>query len=70
MNLIYRLKNDKENDFKKSVEKIDITIDDIKDITKALETKQVNQNFKNEFKEFKIMFNYNAFLGKTWLKKK
>ena len=70
LNLIYRLKNDKENDVKKSVEKIDITIDDIKDITKALETKQVNQNFKNEFKEFKIMFNYNAFLGKTWLKKK
>ena len=70
MNIIYRLKNDKENDVKKTVEKIDINIDDIKDKEKVLESKAVNKNFKNEFKEFKIMFNYNAFLGKTWLKKK
>ena len=70
LNIIYRLKNDKEIDVKKSVEKIEINIDDIEDKKKVLAPKKVNKKFMNEFKEFKIMFNYNAFLGKTWLKKK
>jgi len=70
INIIYRLKNDKEIDVKKSVEKIEINIDNIKDKKKALESKKVNKKFINEFKEFKKMFNYEAFLGKTRLKKK
>ena len=69
INIIYRLKNDQEIDVKKSVEKIEINIDNIKDKKKALESKKVNKKFINEFKEFKKMFNYEAFLGKTWLKK-
>ena len=69
INIIYRLKNDQEIDVKKSVEKIEINIDDIKDKKKVLESKKVNKKFINEFKEFKKMFNYEAFLGKTWLKK-
>ena len=69
INIIYRLKNDQEIDVKKSVEKIEINIDDIEDKKKVLESKKVNKKFINEFKEFKKMFNYEAFLGKTWLKK-
>ena len=70
LKIIYRLKNDKENDVKKTVEKIEIIIDVIENKKKVLESKKVNKKFNNEFKEFKKMFNYDAFLGKTWLKKK
>ena len=70
LNIIYRLKNDKENDVKKTVEKIEINIDDIEDKKQVLASKKVNKKFINEFKEFKKMFNYDAFIGKTWPKKK
>jgi hypothetical protein len=70
LNIIYRLKNDKENDVKKTVEKIKINTKDVEDKEEVLAPKKVNKKFKNEFKEFKKMFNYDAFLGKTWLKKK
>ena len=64
LNIIYRLKNDKENDVKKTVEKIKINTKDVEDKEEVLAPKKVNKKFKNEFKEFKKMFNYDAFLGK------
>ena len=70
LEIIYRLKNDKENDVKKILEKIEINIDDIEDKEKVLEPKEVNNKFVNEFQEFKNMFNFEAFLGRKWLVKK
>ena len=66
--IIFRLKNDKENEIKKCVEKIEINTDKI-DSQKVLEKINVNDKFINEFKDFKDIFNYESFLGKTWLNK-
>ena len=66
--IIFRLKNDKENEIKKCVENIEINADKI-DSQKVLEKINVNDKFINEFKDFKDIFNYESFLGKTWLNK-
>ena len=66
--IIFRLKNDKENEIKKCVENIEINTDKI-DSQKVLEKINVNDKFINEFKDFKDIFNYESFLGKTWLNK-
>ena len=66
INIIYRLKNDKEIDVKKYVENIDINSDKI-DKEKVLEKINVNDKFINEFKDFKNIFDYEPFLGKAWL---
>ena len=68
--IIYRLKNDKEIDVKRCVEKIDINMDKIENKDKILESKIVNTKFNNEFQEFKKIFDYVPFLGKSWIKKK
>ena len=68
--IIYRLKNDEDNEIRKFMEKIDINLDMINDREKVLEKKDVNIKFINEFKDFHEMFNYVPFLGKTWVKKK
>ena len=64
--IIFRLKNDKEIDVKKCVENIDINSDKI-DKEKVLEKINVNDKFINEFKDFKNIFDYEPFLGKAWL---
>ena len=66
--IIFRLKNDKENEIKKCVENIEINTDKI-DSQKVLEKINVNDKFINEFKVFKDIINYESFLGKTWLNK-
>ena len=70
MGIIYRLKNDKENEIKKFMEKIEINMDKINDKEKALKLKEVNQKFINEFNDFQVMFKYMPFLGKSFIKKK
>ena len=70
LEIIYRLKNDKEIDVKKILEKIEININDIEDKEKVLEPNKVNNTFVNEFQDFKTMFNDDAFLGRKWLIKK
>ena len=68
--IIYKLKNDKENDVKRCLEKIDINIYNIKEKEIDLDNKDVNKSFINEFQEFKKMFDYIPFLGNNWIKKK
>ena len=70
LEIIYRLKNDKENEIKKFMEKIEINMDKINDKEKALKSKEVNQKFINEFNDFQVMFKYMPFLGKSFIKKK
>ena len=70
LEIIYRLKNDKENEIKKFMEKIEINMDKINDKEKALKLKEVNQKFINEFNDFQVMFKYMPFLGKSFIKKK
>ena len=70
LEIIYRLKNDKENEIKKFMEKIEINMDKINDKEKALKSKEVNQKFINEFNDFQVMFKYMPFLGKAFIKKK
>ena len=67
--IIYRLKNDKESEVKKCVENIEINMDKI-DKQKVLEKINVNDKFINEFKDFKDIFQFEPFLGKTWIKEK
>ena len=67
--IIYRLKNDKESEVKKCIEKIEINMDKI-DKQKVLEKINVNDKFINEFKDFKDIFQFEPFLGKTWIKEK
>ena len=67
--IIYRLKNDKEDEIKKCVEKIELNNDKI-DAEKVLEIIKVNDKFINEFKGFKDLFQFEPFLGKDWIKKK
>ena len=66
--IIYRLKNDKENEVKKCLDKIEIDVNKIENKEQVLEPKDVNKNFIGEFQDFKIMFDYVPFLGKAWLK--
>ena len=70
LEIIFRLKNDKENDVKKSVEKIQINEDVIENKDEALKIIEVNNKFTNEFQEFKKIFNLEVYLGKKWLPKK
>ena len=67
--IIYRLKNDKENEVKKCAENIEINIAKI-DEKKILEKIKVNDKFVSEFKDFKDIFQFEPFLGKTWIKEK
>ena len=67
--IIYRLKNDKESEVKKCVENIEINMDKI-DKQKVLEKINVNDKFVNEFKDFKDIFQFEPFFGKTWIKEK
>ena len=67
--IIYRLKNDKESEVKKCVENIEINMDKI-DKQKVLEKINVNDKFINEFKDFKDIFQFEPFLGNTWIKEK
>ena len=64
--IIYRLKNDKENEVKKCAENIEINIAKI-DEKKILEKIKVNDKFESEFKDFKDIFQFEPFLGKTWI---
>ena len=66
--IVYRLQNDKENEIKKCLEKIEIDNDKIKNKKNESEKKDVNKNFKSEFKELKKIFDYSPFLGKSWIK--
>ena len=66
--IVYRLQNDKENEIKKCLEKIEIDSDKIKNKKNEFEKKDVNKNFKSEFKELKKIFDYSPFLGKSWIK--
>jgi hypothetical protein len=66
--IIYRLKNDKNDEVKKCLEKIDINEENIEDKEKVLEVKEVNSKFINEFQDFKKIFDYEPFLGKSWTK--
>ena len=68
--IIYRLKNDNGSEVKNCVEKININMDLIEDKEKVLEDNDVNIKFLNEFSEFKKLFDYVPFLGKSWIKKK
>ena len=68
--IIYRLKNDKEKDIKKLMKNIEIDSNKIKNKDKLLKSKYVNDYFVNEFKDFKKMFDFVPFLGKNWLNKK
>ena len=70
LEIIFRLKNDKENEIKKFMEKIEINMDKINDKEKPLKSKDVNQKFINEFNDFQVMFKYMPFLGKAFIKKK
>ena len=63
--IIYRLKNDKEVEVKKCLEKIDINEDIIEDKNKALQPKEVNQNFVGDFKDFKKLFDYEPIISKN-----
>ena len=67
--IIYRLKNDKENEVKKCAENIEINIAKI-DEKKILEKIKVNDKFESEFRDFKDIFQFEPFLGKTWIKEK
>ena len=67
--IIYRLKNDKEIEVKKCVENIEIKTDKI-DEKKVLEKMIVNDKFINEFKDFKDIFQIEPFLGKVWVVEK
>ena len=67
--IIYRLKNDKENEVKNAVEKIDINIDKIENKEKILEIKKVNKKFNNDFREFKTIFGFKPSIWKSWIKK-
>ena len=67
--IIYRLRNDKENEIKQCANQIDIEIDLIEDKLKVLETKDTNSKFTNEFQEFKNIFKYAPSLGVSWTKK-
>ena len=67
--IIYRLKNDKEIEIKNLMEKIEIDVNKIKNKENILKIKDVNKNFVNEFKDFKQMFDYVPILGKTWINK-
>ena len=67
--IIYRLKNDKENEVKNCVENIEINLGKIK-IKKTLERVRVNDKFIYEFKDFKNIFGFIPILGKVWLKEK
>ena len=69
LEIIYRLKNDKDDEVKKCLEKVEINADNLKDKDKALKVKEVNKAFISEFQDFKKMFNYVPFLGKSWIKK-
>ena len=66
--IVYRLQNDKENEIKNCLEKIEIDNDKIKNKKNEFEKKDVNENFKSEFKELKKIFDYSPFLGKSWIK--
>ena len=70
LEMIYRLKNDKDEEVKKCLEKIEINVDNLKDKDNSLKVKEVNNAFISEFQDFKKMFDYVPFLGKTWTKKK
>ena len=52
----------------KCLEKIDINEENIEDKEKVLEVKEVNSKFINEFQDFKKIFDYVPFLGKSWTK--
>ena len=67
--IVYRLQNDKEFEIKKCLEKIEIDSEKIKNKNEALDIKDVNKIFKNEFKELKTIFDYTPILNKSWLKK-
>jgi hypothetical protein len=67
--IIYRLKNDKENEVKKCVENIEINVDKI-DVNKTMEKMNVNEKFVKHFKDFKNIFEFEPFLGKSWIKSK
>ena len=67
LEIIYRLKNDKENEVKMCLENIEINKDKI-DIKKTLEKININDKFINEFKEFKSTFGFTPILGKPWIK--
>ena len=66
--IIYRLKNDNENEVKKCLENIDINLKI--DEKKVLEKITVNDKFIDEFKNLKDIFGFEPFLGKTWIKEK
>ena len=63
------IKNDKEVEVKKCLEKIDINEDIIEDKNKALQPKEVNQNFVGDFKDFKKLFDYEPIISKNSNKK-
>ena len=67
LEIIYRLKNDKENEVKMCLENIGINKDKI-DVKKTLEKININDKFINEFKEFKSTFGFTPILGKPWIK--
>ena len=67
--IIYRLKNDNENEVKTCLINIDINFDKI-DIKKTLEKIKVNDKFVDEFKDFKNIFGFLPNLGKVWVKEK
>ena len=67
--IIFRLKNDKENEVKKCVENIEINEDKI-DKNKILEKINVNDKFIYYFSGFKNIFDFEPFLGNPWLQEK
>ena len=67
--IIYRLKNDKENEVKNCLENIEINLEKI-DVKKTLEKISVNDKFLYEFRDFKNIFGFLPTLGKVWVKQK
>ena len=67
--IIYRLKNDNENEVKTCLVNIDLNCDKI-DVKKNLEKIKVNDKFVDEFKDFKNIFGFLPNLGKVWVKEK
>ena len=68
--IIYRLKNDKDDEIKKCLENIEINVNNLKDKDNILKLKEVNKGFTSEFQDFKKIFDYVPVLGKNWIKKK
>ena len=68
--IFYKLKNDKELDVRKTVEKIEFNFDCINNIKdEIVKDKNVNIKFINNFSEFKNIFKFEPKLGTSWIGK-